>query len=108
VRNRGNVKAETGDLAGAIADFDLAIGRMKAIAGAMAKSWPIPFQYDLAITLYNRALARRLINDSVGARPDVAEAKGILERLVATLGASCPAIYRQLLAATTRLHRELP
>src|SRR5262249_33523250 len=56
--SRGIAKADGGDLAGAIADYDAAIGLLEAIRDALGAAWPVPLQNDLAASLGNRGTAK--------------------------------------------------
>jgi tetratricopeptide (TPR) repeat protein len=107
LQNRGAAKDNSGDFAGAIADYDAAIGLMQAIRAALGERWPPPMQNDLAGSLYNRALAKRSLHDEAGAHVDVDAAVAVQESLVDSLGATCPASYRWSLEVIGESRRAL-
>jgi hypothetical protein len=41
LQNRGTAKGGGGDLAGAVADYDAAIGLREAIRAALGEAWPV-------------------------------------------------------------------
>jgi hypothetical protein len=58
LQNRGNAKADGGDLVDAVADFDAGIALMQAIRAALGEAWPVPLRNDLAGSLQNRGAAK--------------------------------------------------
>ena len=70
LQSRGIAKADGGDLAGAIADYDAAIGLREAIRAALGEARPVPFQNDFAGSLQNRGNAKANGGDLAGAIAD--------------------------------------
>src|SRR5205823_161482 len=70
LHNRGIAKDDGGDLAGAIADYDAAIGLMETIRDLMGEACPVPLRDDLARALQNRGIAKLIGGDLVGALAD--------------------------------------
>jgi hypothetical protein len=107
LQNRACANAGGGDLEGAIADYDGAIGIMEAIRDLMGDSWPVPMRNDLAMSFYNRALAERDAANPSAALADVAACLGIQLPLVFGLGPHCPPSYRAVLDDALRLRATL-
>jgi tetratricopeptide (TPR) repeat protein len=97
LRNRGNVKAYGDDPAGAIADYDAAIGLMEAIRDELGEAWPVPMRSDLARSLQNRGIAKQSGGDLAGAIADYDAAIGLMEA-IRDMGAEWPVPLRNDLA----------
>jgi len=90
LQNRGTAKAHAGDLGGAIADYDAALGLMQAIRGELGEAWPIPMQNELAGLLQNRGTAKAHAGDLGGAIADFDSAIALREAIRAKLGEAWP------------------
>ncbi len=85
-QNRGNARANRGDLAAAITDHDAAIGLREGLRDlARAQSgeagWALPLRNDLARTYQNRGVARAGQGDLAAAIADYDAAIGLREGL---------------------------
>jgi hypothetical protein len=100
-------RPEGSDLAGAIADYDRAIGLMEAIGAALGAAWPVPLRNDLAMSFYNRALAHTRAGNRSAARADAGSCLAIQLPLVDALGTRCPPFYRAVLDAALELRARL-
>ena len=70
LHGQGGAKASDGDLAGAIADYDAAIGIREAIRAEFGEAWPVTMQFELASVLHSRGLARAACGDLAAAIAD--------------------------------------
>jgi tetratricopeptide (TPR) repeat protein len=98
LQNRGIAKVDGGDLAGAIADFDAAIGLMEAIRDAPGAVRPVRLRNDLAGALQNRGTAKRRGGDLAGAIADYDAAIGLREAIRDAFGAAWPVPFQNELA----------
>src|SRR5262249_47881322 len=83
--SRGNARAETGDLSGAIEDYGRAIEISEAVRAMRepAGQWPFASRNDLAGAYNNRGMTRRNANDLSGAIKDHGRAIELTEQLQA-------------------------
>jgi tetratricopeptide (TPR) repeat protein len=79
LQNRGLAKADGGDLAGAVADYDAAIAIREGIRAAQGPDWSVPLRNDLAAALQNRGNAKAKGGDLTGAVADYDAAIAIME-----------------------------
>ena len=83
-QNRGLARADGGDLAGAVADYDVATAIMEDIRDLVCAqggedAWTLPLRNDLAAVYQNRGLARADGGDLLGAVVDHAAAIALRE-----------------------------
>jgi tetratricopeptide (TPR) repeat protein len=98
LQNRGLAKADGGNLAGAIADYDAAIELREAFRGLIGEAWPVQMRNDLAGVLQNRGNAKQGSGDIVGAIADHDAAISLMETVRDELGEAWPAALRNDLA----------
>jgi tetratricopeptide (TPR) repeat protein len=98
LQNRGLVKADGGDLAGAIADYDAAIGLREAIRDLLGEAWLVPLRDDLVSSLQNRGNARQNRGDLAGAIADYDAAIRLMKAIRDLPGEAWPVPLRNSLA----------